>query len=191
MRIRRPIALLARLPIALASVALLLPCLDFASAQTPAAPAATPAAPVRPAPTPEQLAQQAASAADHQQMMDQLHIASIRGGANGTDPTSPTFANYDESKANPFPHLPDALVLNDGKKVTTAKMWWKERRPEIVEMFDREVYGRVPAHTPSVKWEVVSTKTEKSGDFDVVTKRTSGARGQILELSADQRWIST
>jgi hypothetical protein len=173
-RIRRPIALLARLPIALASVALLLPCLDFASAQTPAAPAATPAAPVRPAPTPEQLAQQAASAADHQQMMDQLHIASIRGGANGTDPTSPTFANYDESKANPFPHLPDALVLNDGKKVTTAKMWWKERRPEIVEMFDREVYGRVPAHTPSVMWEVVSTKTEKSGDFDVVTKKLVG-----------------
>ena len=31
-----------------------------------------------------------------------------------------------------------------GKKVTTAEMWWKQRRPEIVEDMEREVYGRVP-----------------------------------------------
>ena len=34
--------------------------------------------------------------------------------------------------------------MNDGQKVTTAEMWWKERRPELVEMFSKYVYGRVP-----------------------------------------------
>jgi hypothetical protein len=120
------------------------------------------------------LAQQAASEADHQQMMDQLHITSLRGGRNGTDPKDPNYANYDESKANPNPNLPDVLTLNNGKKVTTAKDWWTKRRPEIVELFDREVYGRVPAHTPGVKWEIVSTTNEKNGDFAVVTKKLVG-----------------
>ena len=107
-------------------------------------------------------------------MMDQLHITSVRQGRNGMNPSDPNYANYDESKANPFPDLPDPLTLKNGKKVTTAEMWWKQRRPEIVEDFDREVYGRVPAHTPKVTWEVVSTTNEKNGDFDVVTKKLVG-----------------
>ena len=52
--------------------------------------------------------------------------------------TRPAY-NYDESKANPFPNLPDILTLKNGEKVTTPEMWWKERRPEIVEDFEREV----------------------------------------------------
>jgi len=74
-------------------------------------------------------------------------------------------ANFDESKANPYPNLPNPLVLNNGMKVTTAKMWWQQRRPQIVEYFDREVYGRVPAHTPKVTWEVVETTREMAGKF--------------------------
>ena len=80
--------------------------------------------------------------------MDLLHITSLRNGANGSNPQAPNYANYDESKANPYPGLPDPLVLKNGKKVTTAKMWWDQRRPEIVEDFDREIYGRVPKVTP-------------------------------------------
>src|ERR1700733_8467593 len=91
---------------------------------------------------------------DHKQMMAQLNITSIRPGANGSDPKAPNAANYDESKANPFPTLPDPLVLKNGKKVTTEKMWWNQRRPEIVEDFDSEIYGRVPKNTPTVNWEV-------------------------------------
>lgn len=142
------------------------------AAQAPAATPATP--PARPAPTPEQIAIQKATEADHMQMLDQLHITNLRGGANGTDPKDPHYANYDESTANPFPNLPDVLTLNDGKKVTSAQVWWSQRRPEIVELFDREVYGRVPAHTPKVTWEVVSTTPEKNGDFSVVTKKLVG-----------------
>ncbi len=106
-------------------------------------------------------------------MMDLLHITSLRRGADG-DPKSPNAANYDESKANADLKLPDPLRLKNGKKVTTAKMWWKKRRPEIVEDFDREIYGRVPRNTPKVNWEVVSTTKEMNGDVPVITKRLSG-----------------
>ncbi|MGD0682846.1 MAG: acetylxylan esterase [Terracidiphilus sp.] len=140
-----------------------------------AAPAAQPAP--RPAPTPEQLAMRAtidaASRQDHQHMMDLLGIKELRPGASH-DPKSPNPTNYDESKANVYPNLPDPLLLKDGKRVTSAKVWWTKRRPEIVEDFDREILGRVPANTPKVTWEVVSTTPEKVGDVPVVTKRLAG-----------------
>ena len=114
---------------------------------------------------------------DHQRLMDALHITSIRRGA-ANDPKSPYYANYNEVKANPYPDLPDALILNNGKKVTSPQMWWTERRPEIVEYFDREIYGRMPgpmpANTPKVQWEVVSTTQEKNGDVPVITKKLVG-----------------
>ncbi|HVS39558.1 MAG TPA: hypothetical protein VMS17_28635 [Gemmataceae bacterium] len=111
---------------------------------------------------------------DHKRLMDLLKIDSLRQGANGNDPKAANAANYDESKANPYPKLPDPLVLECGVKVTTPEMWWKQRRPEIVEDFDREVYGRMPKETPKVKWEVSDTKNRKVGDRDVVTKQLVG-----------------
>jgi hypothetical protein len=110
---------------------------------------------------------------DHQRMMDLLHITAIRRGADG-DPKSPYAANYDEAKANPYPNLPDPLVLKDGTKVTSAKMWWEQRRPEIVEEFDREIYGRAPKTTPKVNWEVTSTTQEMHDDVPVITKKLVG-----------------
>jgi len=109
---------------------------------------------------------------DHQRLMALLHISELRRGPDG-DPKSPNAANVDESKVPPY-SLPDPLVLNNGKKVTTAEMWWKQRRPEIVEHFDREIYGRMPAKTPAVRWEVLSTANEKSGEVVVVTKKLVG-----------------
>ena len=105
--------------------------------------------------------------------MDLLHITSLQRGADG-DPKSPYAANYDESKAKPYPKLPDPLLLTNGKKVTTAEMWREKRRPEIVEDFDREVYGRVPKNLPKVNWEVVSTTKEMNGDVPVITKKLRG-----------------
>src|SRR5437868_1076635 len=76
---------------------------------------------------------------DHKRTMELLGIKELRRGADG-NPKSERAANLDESKANPYPDLPDPLALKNGKKVTTAEMWVK-RRAEIVEDFDREVYG--------------------------------------------------
>lgn len=110
---------------------------------------------------------------DHQRLMDLLHITSIRRGADG-DPKSPNAANYDESKAGSLENLPDPLKLNNGKPVTSPSMWWDQRRPEIVELFDREIVGRVPKNVPKVNWEVLSASNEKNGDFPVVTKKLAG-----------------
>ncbi|HEX4155459.1 MAG TPA: acetylxylan esterase [Acidobacteriaceae bacterium] len=107
---------------------------------------------------------------DHQRTMELLGIKELRPGRDGYNKSSPNAANYNESKANPYPHLPDPLVLNDGKRVKTAKVWWKERRPQIVEMFDREMYGRVPAHTPAVHWEVTATKHGEDAGVATITK---------------------
>ncbi|MGA3283985.1 MAG: acetylxylan esterase [Verrucomicrobiota bacterium] len=111
---------------------------------------------------------------DHKRMMDLLGITTIRQGRDGMNPQSPNYANYDESKANPFPNLPDPLILNNGQKVTSAAMWWNQRRPEIVEDFDREIYGRVPKDTPKVNWEVTSTTRETNGTVPVITKHFLG-----------------
>src|SRR5580692_4284268 len=82
---------------------------------------------------------------DHKRMMELLKIGELRRGADG-NPKSERAANLDESKANPYPDLPDPLLMKDGTKVNAAL--WPKRRTEIVEDFDREVYGRVPKDTP-------------------------------------------
>ena len=107
-------------------------------------------------------------------MMNQLHIKSLRPGADGNNPTAPNAANYDEAKANPYPNLPNPLIMNNGKPVSTVKQWWNKRRPEIVEDFDQEIYGRVPANTPKVTWEVTAIIHEKIGDIQVITKKLVG-----------------
>jgi hypothetical protein len=111
---------------------------------------------------------------DHQRLMDLLHITTLRPGADQRNPQAPNGVNFDESKANPYPNLPDPLVLKNGKKVKTAKAWWRERRPEIVELFDREIYGRVPKDLPKVKWEVTGTASGTIGDVPVATKQLVG-----------------
>src|SRR4051794_19908907 len=96
---------------------------------------------------------------DHRNMMNQLGITRLRPGPSG-QPGATNAANYDPAKANPFPNLPELLTLKNAQKVTTAEMWWKQRRPEIVEDFEREVIGRVPNNTPKVTWTVVSNITD-------------------------------
>src|SRR5450432_2013735 len=109
---------------------------------------------------------------DHKNMMDQLGIKALRPGPSGTE-TAPNHANYDEAAANPFPNLPDVLTMKDGRKVTTPAMW-TERRREIVEDFDREVLGRVPANVPKVTWTVTRTVDATVGGHAIVGKQLVG-----------------
>ena len=106
-------------------------------------------------------------------MMALLGITSLRPGPSG-NPQAPDAANTDESRASPYTSLPDPLVLNDGRPVTSPEQWWQVRRAEVVEDFDREVYGRVPPDVPGVRWEVVSTSSEMNGPFPVVVKKLVG-----------------
>jgi len=110
---------------------------------------------------------------DHQNMMDQLGIKALRPGPSGNEKDS-NHANFDEAKANPYGDLPDALTLKSGQRVTSGEQWWNQRRPEIVEDFEREVVGRIPPNVPKVIWSVKSTTDSKAGVFPVVEKQLIG-----------------
>ncbi len=115
------------------------------------------------------------TAQDHQNMMKQLGITRLRPGPNGNPNATNNPANYDPAKANPYPDLPEVLTLKSGKKVTTAEMWWKQRRPEIVEDFEREIIGRVPKNVPKVTWSITSNATDRVvGTVPVIAKQLNG-----------------
>jgi hypothetical protein len=110
---------------------------------------------------------------DHAQMMQQLGIGELRPGPSGNE-SAPNHANYDESIANPCPQLPDALTTRAGKKVISEETWWTIRRPEIVEDFEKEVYGRIPSNIPEVTWTVKITDREFVGRIPVIAKQMTG-----------------
>ena len=128
----------------------------------------------RPPMTEAQMAARKAAQEDHQRLMTLLHMTEMRHGADQNNKESPYYVNSDEAKANPFPVLPDPLLLKNRKKVTTAKAWWAQRRPEIVEDFDREIYGRVPKSAPKVTWEVTVTTEGGFGDTLTLTRTLAG-----------------
>src|SRR6185503_2529942 len=95
-------------------------------------------------PTPEQ---RAATQEDHRNMMERLGIRALRPGPSGNE-SAPNHANYDEALANPYPILPNPLTARNGKRISTPQQWWSLRHPEIVDDFERKIYGRVPRDAP-------------------------------------------
>ena len=65
---------------------------------------------------------------NQENMMQQFGITKLRPGPSGNE-SAPNHANYDTTKADPCPQLPDILTLKNGKKVTTADIWWKATPP--------------------------------------------------------------
>ncbi|MFH5806354.1 endo-1,4-beta-xylanase [Alienimonas sp. DA493] len=110
----------------------------------------------------------------HRLMLDRLGIDALRPGADGWNRDAPNAANYDEAQAVPYPDLPDPLLTEAGDPVATAERWRTVRRPELLELFSREVYGRVPDDAPAVTWDVTETERRTIGDVDAVTKTLVG-----------------
>ncbi|MBZ0256020.1 acetylxylan esterase [bacterium] len=109
---------------------------------------------------------------DHQLMMKMLGVSELRPGPSG-NPNAPNAANSDEAKATPYTSLPDPLVFKNGAPVKT-KDQWTQRKKEIMEDFDREIYGRVPDKTPAVSWEVVNVSETTESEFPVTIKELAG-----------------
>ncbi len=61
--------------------------------------------------------------------------------------------NYDEAKV-PRYTLPDPLGMQDGTPVQTAEQWQQRRRPEVLRLFETQVYGRAPGHPDGLHWKV-------------------------------------
>lgn len=78
---------------------------------------------------------------DYEQMLGQLGLkpGDMRPGPSG-NPSAPNAANRFEDKVNSYT-LPDPLTFRNGGKVLSASAW-KQRRLEIIEDFENEIYGR-------------------------------------------------
>jgi lysophospholipase L1-like esterase len=156
-------------------IPLLLTCaisLPAFAQSTPSAPAATPVAPWQLSPEERQRFQQLTNE-DHREMLQQLGITKLRPGRN-PNPGSTNPPNTDQALANPFPDYPEVLTLDNGTAVTSAEMWSEQRRPQIVEAFEREVFGRVPANVPKVAWEVAKTVHTSLGGLPVIARQVIG-----------------
>jgi lysophospholipase L1-like esterase len=106
---------------------------------------------------------------DYQNMLDQLGIKKIR---RGRDARVPDTSN--EATANPYKEtMPNLLTFQDGRKVMSADQW-PRRRAEILEDFEREVYGMIPRNVPKVKWDVASTIDGESGGIATLTRNLIG-----------------
>ncbi len=67
-------------------------------------------------------------------------------------------ANYTEAKTGSYT-LPDPLQLANGTRVTDAKTWFEQRRPEIFKLLEENQYGRVPGRPESMSFEVTDQGT--------------------------------
>lgn len=125
-------------------------------------------------PTPEERAAIAApSAAERSRELKLLGITAMQPPATAYDIGKPGNANYEESKANPYPHLPALLVMQNGQKITKAAQW-PTRRKELLNLFAENVYGKYPAHIPGVTWKVESTQQMTVAGVPAVVKHIVG-----------------
>ena len=86
-------------------------------------------------------------------------------------------SNYNESVVTSYT-LPDPLITFDGRPVRTAADW-KARRAEIVKAYEEDVYGRVPANAPKVRWEVAST--DPAARAGAILRRVVGTVGAAAD----------
>ena len=115
----------------------------------------------------------AASRAERDRELKLLGVSDMQAPATAYDIGKPGNANYDESTANPYPKLPDVLTMNDGSRVRTPAQWQK-RRAEIKAMFDENVYGKYPAHIPTVTWNVDSVEPMTVQGIPAIVKHVTG-----------------
>ncbi|MDN3204078.1 glucuronyl esterase domain-containing protein [Algoriphagus sediminis] len=115
---------------------------------------------------------QALTRQDHQLMMERLGIESLRPGPSG-DPSALNAANSDESKANTYETVPDPLIFEDGETVKN-KPDWEKRRVELIELFDKEIYGRTPQKLPDLSWELLWEKDTLIGGIETSYRKMEG-----------------
>jgi hypothetical protein len=112
--------------------------------------------------------------ADYRATLQRLGITTpLRPGADGFNRAAPNAVNRDEARVGTVAPLPSLLVDARGRPVTGAGAWHRRRR-EIVELLDREMYGRVPANAPAILWELTAQENRRIGETAVVTRRYIG-----------------
>lgn len=86
---------------------------------------------------------------------------------------------YDEAKVPKFT-LPELLALRSGERVRDAKTWNNLRRPEILDVYRTEVFGKSPAKPVKLNYEVKGIQKGALGgkaDRKIVTVYFGETRG--------------
>ncbi len=113
----------------------------------------------------------------------QAPVTSLGADANGNPRRlaikTGHISNYDESKVAPYT-LPDPLVLSSGQPVRDARAWERQRRPEIMRFYEKEIFGQVPASAPRVTWRVTATEPA-AREGTVTIKRIAGTMGETAD----------
>ncbi|WP_246150867.1 glucuronyl esterase domain-containing protein [Adhaeribacter aerolatus] len=63
--------------------------------------------------------------------------------------------NYDEAKV-PAYTLPDVLKTSDGQLVKNKPDWEKKRRPEVLTLFENNIYGQMPKTFDNLTYKVTN-----------------------------------
>lgn len=66
---------------------------------------------------------------------------------------------YDENQVLPY-CLPDPLELMSGEQVTDAQTWFRQRRPEILQLFGTCMYGKVPPRPDEMSFSIFDNEPE-------------------------------
>ncbi len=80
----------------------------------------------------------------------------------GSSLAQPPGVNYTESKVPPYT-LPNPLVMASGRRVTSARMWIEKRRPQLLKLFEENVYGRSPGRPSDMIYRVTSVDRNALG----------------------------
>ncbi len=80
---------------------------------------------------------------------------------------NPAGYNYDESKVGAYT-LPNPLLMNNGKRVTNASEW-RQRRSEVLRLFETQVYGRTPK--PKTRISFVETSRDAKALNGLATRK--------------------
>lgn len=120
-----------------------------------------------------QAARKVQAMAAYRLMQERLGISALRPPVS-QNPRAEHPANFDESHAHADARLPDPLRLQDGKPVTSASLWWRQRRPELLALFEQQLYGRVPETAPRVDWKISTDARETAAGIPVRIRHLSG-----------------
>lgn len=110
---------------------------------------------------------------DYKETLAMLGVTSLRPGADGFRDNLPNSQNKDETKAELYKNYPELLKFEGGRPVKT-KSDWERRRRELFALFDQEIYGKVPAKTPRVTWEVTKSEVADEAGMKVLRKTLVG-----------------
>ena len=96
----------------------------------------------------------------------------------------PGQVNYDEREV-PAYQLPELLISKNGRHIKNAKRWEKVRRPEILKLFEEEIYGKIPEKIAISKVIVYEADGEAFGGLATRKQLSLVFRDDDLQIDVD------